>query len=242
MSTKTQTVIELVKIKSWYIPADAASYQALKEAQVPLLIFHKDFLPTLQLATRRYNIRAKELLWGDLFSQRMDQIGAQWNSKKTRTCRITDSKLVFTSVAHASNRKSFNSLEVCLSKFFARWSFKYYPVFSEGIDKYKLVVEFKFDPTLLPVIPVVSVDTKREFEMVLGFTKLKLTFYDKPCATLVKSKGMVAPLIVLEVFTQTGDTWYPVHTSTVKPSQVGDVAGFMPGFLELFNRGRANLP
>jgi hypothetical protein len=239
MSTKTHTVINLVRVKSWFIPGDAASYQALKEAAGPLLIFHKDFLPTLQLATRRHGIRAKETLWTDLFHKRMDLIGAAWKAKPGRNCRITDDKLVFQAKSSKRNRMAVAQLEASLAKFFARWSFRYRPVFSETADRLKLVIEFKFDPELQPIVPVVPVDVKRTYEMVLGFTKLSLTFYDKPSED-VKVRGMIAPLVLLEVFTQTGNTWHAVHTSTFKPAQIGDIRGFSPGFAELLNRMNAN--
>jgi hypothetical protein len=239
MSTKTQTVIDLVRVKSWYMPGNAESYQALKAAAGPLLIFHKDFLPTLQLATRRSGIRAREKLWTDLFNERMDKIGSQWKSAKDRNCKITNQKLVFLCKATSKNRKAVAALESALAKFFARWSFRYRPVFSETADRFKLVIDFRFDPELQPLMPVVPVDVKRSYELVMGFSKISLTFYDKPSED-VKVRGMIAPLVLLEVFTQTGSTWYPVHTSTFKPSQIGNVATFAPGFAELINRMHAN--
>lgn len=239
MSTKTQSVIELVRIKSWYIPANAEAYLALKAASVPLLIFHRDFLPTLQLATKRHGIRATETTWTDLFGSQMDKVGAQWQAKEGRTCKITDTKLIFLAKATESNRKAVAALEAGLAKFFARWAFRYRPTFSETVDRYKLVVEFKFDPELPPVVPVVPVDVKREYELILGFTKIKLTFFDKPTDEL-RARGMIAPLVMTEVFTQTGSDWHPMFTSTCKPTQIGDVRGFMAGYAELFSRMQIN--
>lgn len=239
MSKKTQTVIDLVRVKSWYIPGNAESYQALKAASVPLLIFHKEFLPTLQLATKRAGLRARETLWTDIFAERMDKIGEQWKSVKDRNCKITNQKLVFLCKANEKNRKSISSLESSLAKFFARWSFSYKPTFSETNDRYKLVIDFRFDAELQPIVPVVPVDAKRVYELELGFSKISLTFYDKPSED-VKVRGMIAPLVLMEVFTQTGSTWYPVHTSTFKPSQIGDVRSFAPGFAELINRMVSN--
>lgn len=232
---QTQSVIDLVRVKSWYIPANAESYQLLKGASVPMLIFHKEFLPTLELALRRKGIRARETLWGDIFGERMDKIGSQWKIKAGRTCKITDTKMVFTANASEANRKAIASLESSLAKFFARWSFRYYPTFSEVVDRYKLVVEFRFDPELVPVVPVVPVDIKKDYELQLGFTKLKVTFYDKPSDD-PKVIGMIAPLVLMEVFTQTGNTWHNTHTSTFKPSQIGEVDKFLPCMAELFNR------
>lgn len=241
MSThpQSQSIIDLVRIKSWYIPADAMAYQALKAASVPLLIFHKEFLPTLQLATKRHGIRARQRTWDEVFGERMDKVGGAWLAKKGRTCKITEAKLTFLASANESNRKAIAALEASLAKFFARWSFRYYPVFSEAVDRYKLVVEFRFDPELGPIVPVIPVDVKKEYELQLGFTKLKLTFYDKPSED-VKVRGMIAPLVLMEVFTQTGNTWHATHTSTCKPQQIGDVGKFIPGVAELFNRMQMN--
>jgi len=239
MSTKTQSVIELVRIKSWYIPANAEAYLSLKAASVPLLIFHKDFLPTLQLAARKHGLRAQETTWTELFASHMDKVGAQWKSQVDRSCKITDTKLIFTAKATARNRKAVAALEASLCKFFARWAFRYRPTFSETFDRYKLVVEFKFDPELPPVVPVMPAEVKREHELVLGFTKLKLTFFDKPTDEL-RARGMIAPLVMTEIFTQAGTEWVPVFTSTCKPSQIGDVRGFMAGYAELFNRMQIN--
>ena len=236
---KTHTVINLVKIKSWFIPADAEAYQALKDAAGPMLIFHKDFLPTLKLATSRRNIRAKEVPWADIFARRMDAIGEQWRSSKDRTCKITDTRLVFIAKASKRNRAAMAALEPALAKFFARWSFRYRPVFSETPDKLKLVIDFKFDPERQPFMKVAPVDVKRVYEMELGFSKISLTFYDKPSDD-PKVAGMIAPLILLEVFTKTGLEWYSVHTATFKPAQITDVIAFAPGFAELVTTARTN--
>ena len=236
---KTHTVINLVRIKSWFIPADAEAYQVLKAAAGPLLIFHKDFLPTLKLATVRHNIKAREILWSDLFDRRLDKIGGQWTASKDRTCKLTQQKLIFVAKATNKNRKAIAALESALARFFARWSFRYRPVFSETPDKLKLVVDFRFDPELQPLMPVVPQETKRHYEMVLGFSKVSLTFYDKPSED-IKVRGMIAPLVLFEVFTQTGSTWHPIHTATFKPAQITDVLSFAPGFAELVSRARTN--
>lgn len=239
MSTKTQQVVYLVKIKSWYLPKDAQSYDLLKKASVPLLIFHKDFLPTLQLATRRASLRAKEVLWSDVYNERMTKVGVQWKSKPGRTCKLGDSKLVFLAKSTASNRTALAALEGSLQKFFARWAFKYYPVFSETASQLKLVVDIKFDPGRLPVTPIELPEQKRIYELVLGFSKVRLSFYDKDVETLRK-RGLIAPLVLLEMFTQAGTEWQLVHQSTTKPSQIGDITGFIPGVAELFSRMKVN--
>lgn len=235
MSTKTQGIINLVKIKSWYLPQDAESYQLMKEASVPLLIFHKDFLPTLQLATKRHKLHARETLWADLYETYLDKIGAQWKSRNDRSCKLGDTRLVFLAKATSANRKSIAHLEASLSKFFARWAFSYWPLFSETRDQLKLVVETKFDPGRLPITPIVVPDQKREYDLVIGFTKIRLTFYDKASDAL-RIRGMVAPLVLVEVFTQTGSDWTLVHQSATPPSKIGDITSFIPCVGELFTR------
>jgi hypothetical protein len=215
------------------------AYQALKSASVPMLIFHKEFLPTLQLATRRHNIRARERSWADVFGERMDKLGKAWLARPGRSCKLTDTKLVFLAPANETNRKAIAAMEASLAKFFARWSFRYYPVFSEALNRYKLVVEFRFDPELTPVVPIVPVDIKKEYELQLGFSKIKLSFYDKPSED-IRVRGMIAPLVLLEVFTQTGNTWHTTHTSAFKANQIGEVEKFLPCVAELFNRMQLN--
>lgn len=239
MSTKTQSVIDLVRIKSWYIPGSAQAYAAMKAASVPLLIFPKDFLPTLHLATRRLGAVTTESSWSDLFGSTMDKIGAQWKSKPGRTCRITDTKLVFVCDTSDANRKAVAALEAGLRKFFARWAFRYNPEFSENATKFKLVVNFKFDPELTPVVPVVEPELQREYELQLGFTKVKLTFFDKR-PNEPRFSHLIAPLVLLEIFTQAGSEWVSVFSSTCKPAQIGDVSKFAAGYAELFSRMQQN--
>lgn len=241
MNTKVHDpqVIELVRIKQWYIPRDAVSYQTLKSVGVPLLIIHKDFLPTLQLSTRRNNIRAKEVDWKSILETRLDQVGAQWLSQADRKSKITDDKMVFMAKATTKNRKSIASLDASLAKFFARWSFRYHPVFSETLDRCKLVADFKFDPELQPVVPSIVPEPKTEHELVLGFTKIKITFYDKPhkdLTTNLRLASMLAPLVVLEVFTQAGSKWLPVHSSTFKDPQIGNLDQFLNAMAILHGR------
>jgi len=241
MSTKTQApaVIELVRIKSWYIPKNAESYQGLKALGVPLLLIQKDFLPTLQLMTRRNNVRATETLWADVLNPLLDKVGMAWKAGDGRSCVMQSDKLTFLAKASAKNRAAVSKLECALAKFFARWSFRYYPTFSETGARYKLVVEFKFDPMLSPIVPSVVAEPKTEYELVLGFTKIKLTVYDKPHADL-KAKALIAPLVVVEVFTKTGNSWCTVHTGTFTNSQIGDPKQFCAAMGLLYGRYENN--
>jgi hypothetical protein len=239
MSTKTQSVIDLVRIKSWYIPGSAQAYAALKASSMPLLIFSRDFLPTLHLAIRRSGAVTKEVPWDQIFGPAMDKIGLQWKSKQGRTCRITDNKMVFLCAPSEANRKAISSLDVCLRKFFARWAFRYHAEFSENATKFKLVVNFKFDPDTMPVMPVFEPEAEREYELVLGFTKMKLTFFDKR-PNGPRFANIIAPLVLFEVFTQAGSEWVPTFSSTCSPSQIGDVSQFAGGYAELFNRMKSN--
>ncbi len=227
MSTKTQPkVIELVKIKSWYIPRNAESYQLLRSLGVPLVLIHKDFLSTLGLVTGRHNVRATETLWSKLFEDSMNKIGGQWKSHADRSCRLSQDKLVFLSKATERNRQAIAKLDLALQSFFARWGFRYRPTFSETLDRYKLVVDFRFDPELSPCIPSQVKEPKSEYELILGFTKIKLTFYDKPTEE-TKARALLAPLVIVETYTQTGTEWTVTHTGTFKDSQIGDPTQFM---------------
>ena len=235
MSTKTQRVLNLVKVKSWYIPGDAEAYQMLKAASLTMLIFHKDFLPTLDLVFKQKQIATTP--WSAVYQERVDAIAHKWKAKKGRDCRVRESKLTFTCTAGEANRKAINNLDTSLSKFFARWSFSYISTFSEDNGKYKLVVEFSFNPNKGPVVPVVMEDLKSEYELVLGFTKLKITIYDKQ-TNAMKAKGQLAPLGVLETFTQTGSDWLLTGSSTFIPHQGIDVANFLTCLCTLHTRNK----
>ena len=237
MSEKTQPqIIEFVKIKSWYIPADARSYQLLVSVKVPLLKIHQDFIPTLELATKSRGIRARSTPFSDTLNKFLDKIGSIWISKDGRKCRLTENHSVFTCKASTVNRKAISRLEEIFQEFASRWALRYSPVFSESGKNLKLVLDYKFDPTKNPVIPSVVIEKEPEFEIILGFTKIKIKFDVQRSSTPTRSIGdvrspapvsMGAPTHILEIFAQAGTDWVQVHTASFTKFSMGDIVPFL---------------
>lgn len=221
MSEKTQppTVIKFVKIKSWFIPLDAECYQTLVSIKVPMVKLHADFLPTLQLATRPRNIRASSVPFSEIFNAKMDHIGGVWLSKPGRRCVITDTRSVFQCKSSEKNRKAIASLDSFFTGFCARWGLRYTPVFSETPNQLKLVVDYKFDPDLNPCIPNVIAEEEAAHELILGFTKIRLTF---------KKRGPNrVPYNHLQIFTKSGAEWLQIHTGSFSNKEIGDVGEWL---------------
>ncbi len=246
MSENTQSpkVVTFVKMKSWFIPMDAASYQLLRSVNVPLLKIHQDFIPTLQLAFKAKGIRAKSEPFSDILTNFLDRIGAVWLSKDGRKCKLSESRAVFTCPSTPKNRKSVAKLDHLFQEFMARWAHTYAPVFSETPRELKLVLDFKFDPQRQPIVPSADTDKEDSFEVILGFTKIKITFDVRRMIAPTRSRGdtraqaptfVGTPTNILEVFTQTGTSWTQVHTASFTHYQMGTLIPFLAGMGELHN-------
>jgi hypothetical protein len=240
MSQNTQPepkqILELVQIKSWYIPANAETYRALRDIKVPLLKVHRDFLPTLQLATQRAKLRVRARKFSDILDAYLDKIGANWMSKKGRKCRLNPTRLVFTAPLTLKNKEAVARLDVALATFFERWGHRYVPIYSTEGDRLKLVVDYGFDPQRNPVIRTVEVDKSQAFEFQFGFTKIKFTFHDAKAQQTATRTRALPRMIQLEVFTQAGSDWVLAHTSTCVDGQIGDPSQFMAAMGVLFER------
>ncbi len=236
MSEKTQPpVINFVRIKQWYVPADADSYQLLKSVGVPMVRVHGDFLPTLQLVTKPRGIRAKARYFSEVYAEKMDALGAKWMSKPDRKCKISDSRAVFTAKLTPRNRIKINEIDDFFTRFTARWGFSYKPVYSESDKQLKLVVDIKFDPTKNPVIPSMVPPEQVVHELELGFSKIKVTFNNRRSAPQFGDRTnsdrgnhpLGAPYSLLEVFVKAGCDWQLVHTGTFIAETVGNMQSFL---------------
>lgn len=241
MSEKTQQpkIIDFVRIKSWYVPANAESYRILRSIKVPLLKIHKDMIPTLKLATDRRNIRARAKDFSTILEKRLDDMGTAWKSKPGRTCKLTEKRLVFSAPCSDRNRRSIAKLEASFAKFCDRWGHKYIPLYSERDDRIRLVIDYLFDAGRNPVIESEPVQTERKFELALGFTKLVLTFLDRPLSAVTAenpSPRVMPPMIHLEVFTQMGSNWHSVHTATLVDQQIGDLSQMLTALSIMYDR------
>jgi hypothetical protein len=242
MSQNTQ-VVNFVRIKSWYIPADAESYLLLKSVNFPLCKVSTSMLPALQLAMQPKGIRAKAESFADsVLHPYFDKLGEVWHSKEGRKCKITDNKMSFHAPSTKKNKEAIRKLDDSLTRFFARWGFSYAPVYSDdGNGKCKLTVEFRFDQNKTPVIPTVDTTPPDCVEFILGFTKLKITFgrrreanpYGERQSHLIVAKQVGVPFHLLEVYNQAGADWVMVHSSTFVDNTVGDVKPWLETMAQL---------
>lgn len=248
MSENTQRpspVINFVKIKSWYVPADAESYQLLRSIKVPLLKVHQDFIPTLKLATEAKGIRAKSVPFSEVLSGFLDRIGSVWLSKPGRKCKLSEHRSQFTCPSTPKNRKSIAKLDSLFQEFTSRWGHSYAPVFSETPKELKLVLDYKFDPQRQPLVPSVTPEVEQSAELILGFTKIKITFDVRRVTAPTRSRGDVrgqaasavgAPTHILEVFTKAGTDWVQVHTASFTHYSMGDLLPFLSCLGDLHNQ------
>lgn len=236
-SEKTQQdpkILKLVRIKSWYVPEDDATYKLLRSIRLPLLKINKSFLPVIKLKTGPLGIRATSRDFSEILNERLDRVGTQWKSKPGRACKLTESRLSFSAPCSDQNRKAIAQIEASFAKFCLRWGHRYAPSYSESGDRLKLVLDYSFDPDRNPVIESGADDMKDSFELELGFTKLKLTFMDK-APKLVGSRQL-PPGIHLEVLTKMGTEWKSQHTSMFVSQQIGDLSQFIVAFSKLSDR------
>ena len=232
MSTKTQRVLRITRLKAHYLVVDEESYILLREAKMTCMIFHRDMLPTIEMALGRVKARIEEQPFSDIYKARMSKVSAQWKSKQGRDCRFKSGRITFTCSASDANAKAINNLDANLRRFFDRWSFKYVSEFSEVGQRFKLTVQYEFMPQRGPTMNVVVEDCKKEYEFDLGFTRLKICLYDKERP---ESKGLIAPLGTLEVRSKSGAEWLPVYTGTFVNSTIGDL-GPMASLVHELNR------
>ena len=234
MSEKTQQIIELVRIKSWFVPKDVDTYRMLRGLKMPLLKIHRDTLPLLKLVTGPRGIRARSTDFSTILEERLDKIGSQWKSKPGRTCKLTDSRLLFAAASTDSNRRAIAALESSFDKFCRRWGHKVTPVYSERDDRLRLVIDYAFDPSRNPIVESEPVETSRQFEFELGSTKLRLTFMDKP--TSAQGGRNMPPIILFEAYAKAGSEWKLAHTGTCVDPEIGDPTQLMTAISLLVDR------
>ena len=233
MSQQTP-VIKFARLKGWLIPQDAESYQLLKKVGMPLCKMHEDLVPALQMAVRGKGIRAKVSPFSEVLDTYLDKVGAQWNSKDARKCKIdeTQRRLTFTGPLTSKNEKAVDKLDSSLKAFFARWGFSYNAVYSTDTvsNKLKLVADYKFDVNRNPIIPDTEVVDDQPVELVLGFTKIRISFNKRREVSGTAGDGFTkavskvgAPYHLLEVLNQAGTEWQVIHTGTFIDETIGDL-------------------
>lgn len=146
------TVIKLTKIRQWYVPADAESYRALHKLRLTNVRYHEDFLPTLQLLTRKHHIRAQFVDFNTIQNEFLDRVTATWTKNPARKLFSTRNTLRFESKDLKNALKVFPEVEKCLQRFFRRWGFSASFEFSQTPTRAKLVVQYQLDKEKQPVI------------------------------------------------------------------------------------------
>jgi len=254
-STTEPTIISLARIKQWFVPADAETYLTLKRIGVPLTQFHQDFLPTLQLLTRKHNIRGREVSFKtEILEPFLDKVGATWNKKlhceatiQAKTMKFEVLKTEGFAVAKASIPK----LQDVLTKFFTRWGYRSTFEYSEARGKCKLNVEYWFDPERQPIVILEDEPAERpKVRFRLGNLRLTFVFdgYDSKTKMvslptqedarpgLAYHIGYVHTLIEI----RQGGSFTPLHSSKCKLADMSSVLPLISALMDIPNRNAHN--
>jgi hypothetical protein len=222
------TTLKLAKMpKGWYVPQDAQSYELLKSNGVPQLLISSWFLPTLRQALKRKKIEVQVDPFQGTLINKIDKIGSSWNARKGCKASIdlkpnSQSLLELSSPKDEPSRKLIAKIEANLASFFLRWGYSFFSDFNDKGARLKLSVTFQFKGNVAPMIPTVVKEDVKVLDTVLGFTKLRFSFFEKQTPEL-RLRNLIAPAVLLEIFTQIGTEWEVVHTGTFKPAQIADL-------------------
>jgi hypothetical protein len=208
------TIIRLTRLKQWYIPADTESYLVLRKAGIPLLRIHRDFLPTVGLLTKKYNIKAKEVNFKTgILDPFLDKVGSSWLRKDNRMCAINATNMRFDAVKPESfdeAKETIPKLQKVLEDFFTRWGYGFRFELSQVKSRVRLNVEYWLDAEKLPIIPIAQdVAELPRIKLKLGFTRITMSFGDKYVDTLIEISQ--------------GGVFKPLHTSQCLYSQISSV-------------------
>lgn len=217
-------VITLTKLRQWYLPVDADSYNILKKAGVPLIRIHENFIPTLSLLTKGKNIKARVVDFNDtILHPYLDELGVRWQKREHRKATINASVLKF-ETTHASvliaSREAVIKLEASLRRFFTRWGYTAVFEVSENRGKCRLHVTYKHDSNRTPIIPLVEDATSLPvIKFDIGFVRISITLGSKDMETNVSVAA--------------GGKWTSIQTSRCLYSQVSDVRPMIATLMEI---------
>ncbi len=226
----SETVITLTKIKQWYLPVDAESYMVLRDAGVPLVRIHENFIPTLGLLTKK-KIRARTVDFNEtILHPYLDNLGAVWQKREHRKAMINNSVLRF-ETTHASvyekSKQSLDKLESSLRRFFTRWGYSAVFETSESRGKLRLHVSYKHDSTRLPIIPLIEDPTSLPVIRIdIGFVRISMTLGEKEVETNISIAS--------------GPKWTSIQTSRCLYSQITDVRPMVSALMQIVNKEPLN--
>lgn len=142
-----QTVV-LVKLRRYYVPADVESYRTLHRLHVPCVRFHEDMIDTLKLLPISLIGRPFE----DVFNEFEYKLEQAWTKNPQRRFIKKPNQFILDTKDLSKVRVSVPAVETTIRKFFARWGYAVTTEFSETPTRAKLVVSYKYDPSILPQI------------------------------------------------------------------------------------------
>jgi hypothetical protein len=230
--TKDIGTLKLVKIKQWYLPFDVESYILLKKAGIPLLKFHEDFLPIVQLLCQKNKIKGKLVNWKhSILTPFVIKIGSEFNKNEYCSASINNKIMKFevnkSSAAQYIKTKVFPRLEEDLINFFNRWGYSQSITYSEHRGKVRLSVNYWLDNNKLPVLPLKEPIYKiTPVYLRLGSMRLAFRFGEKWIET------------VLEI--GQGGKFNPYYSSRCLYSQVSSVLPLINALMEVPNKDMYN--
>lgn len=239
-SVSKKTLIRLTRIKQWYIVADVESYMTLKKLGAPMIRVHQNFLPTLQLLTKKNKVNAVSVDFeSEILDPFLEKTAATW-TKKYGKCTITSRVMVFQAqdarVGDAD--KAVANLEARLQSFFSRWGYKFSVQYSKNRQgtRLKFHVEYWFDPERMPILPLeVPVEEVPKVQFKIGFTRLTFSF-ENPQARSGK-----APKVHLLVEVSQGGKFTPIHSTNCLYSQLSSVKPLVNALMNVMSVDIHNL-
>lgn len=223
---KNSKIIQITKIRQWYMPVDAESYKILRDAGAPLIRIHENFMPTLGLLVKSKGIRAQRVDFNtEILEPAFDKLGQNWQKRDHRKVTITTSTMKF-ETSHASAleaaKPALEKIETSLRRFFSRWGYTASFELSESRGKIKLHVAYKYDSQRNPIIPLVEDPTSvPTIRLELGFVRISLQLMAKEVET--------------NISIATGNVWHSMHTSRCLYSQVSDVRPMIAAMMRFVN-------
>lgn len=230
--TKDIGTLKLVKIKQWYLAFDVESYNLLLKAGIPLLKFHEDFLPIVQLMCQNKKIKGKLIKWkDDILTPFLIKIGSDFNKNEHCLASINNKIMKFevnkSSAAQHIKTKVFPKLEEDLINFFNRWGYSQSITYSELRGKARLSVNYWLDNEKLPILPLKEpIHEIAPVYLRLGSMRLAFRFGEKWIET------------VLEI--GQGGKFNPYYSSRCLYSQISSVLPIINALMNVPNKDSHN--
>lgn len=181
LDDEATTIVDFVKVKSWYIPADSASYKKLRSLKIPILKVHQNHLPTLKLILDRKGIKARGRNWDSVFDDFVFKITDRWATSPARSASVGAKTLVFKSKILPKTDEHLSTLETHLKRFFSRWAFDCDIEIKKNALSVKLICTFSFNKEKNPIISLDDEFKVRESKLNLNsLHRLVFTVGDSP--------------------------------------------------------------